>query len=675
MKSKNQSTKNNKYPNLSLLIRLYCFKEDIINKSNEKNPIQVNDILFIKKGVLDKYKRLLGFKEFSTYLQKHQKILESIKEKNKINYSKLNDSDSILLNIINNIKDFIYIEQKNIDDINNEINKEFKNDWDYKIVECTEPKEKKLRLINDIEIINSDIINLLNNSNINLNYITPGKCILGSGKIVIFMPDYKYHIYLEIGTFINEDIKIEYLLDTNKINNLNLIKDIFETIEFIKTLKSFNKNKESIKYQNNETNEKKKEEVINFYKANENNIIEISRCCNKIINKYNNKIKSLIIISLYQNILFQNQNKEEKVFLLNKNYLDKFQYKEINTMLRKKVQNNNIIRKDKLINFFNDILIFQLDGNELKEINKKIPKNQRNNISYYPKEEEIKLLKSKLIYIYTDFILINEDIFNKYFATGFGVEIKNQNFLFNSFITINNKDIIKIINHSQFTIFIGNFNYQNYTYKIDKILDFITLKILESEFEYLKQCGIEFYCSERIISNKSSKNEDLVAPIFLGDTIIGYSYDYNPSIKDYSNLNPYLKYYKDKIICANLSLYISYFQIEEKLKKGNKTNSEKYYLINHKSFTQIRIDSKYKLIKDAIENNKIDLNNICKDKNNMKNLYSLIINCPLDLLKDYYNIKININKNALDPEIASKQYYDNKENANNTIMIYDNFEI
>ena len=54
-------TSFNQCQNLSFLIKLFCFKEDVINKSNENNPIQITDIAFIKKNLLEKYKKLLCF--------------------------------------------------------------------------------------------------------------------------------------------------------------------------------------------------------------------------------------------------------------------------------------------------------------------------------------------------------------------------------------------------------------------------------------------------------------------------------------------------------------------------------------------------------------------------------------------------------------------------------------
>ena len=68
-------------------------------------------------------------------------------------------------------------------------------------------------------------------------------------------------------------------------------------------------------------------------------------------------------------------------------------------------------------------------------------------------------------------------------------------------------------------------------------------------------------------------------------------------------------------------VYLFDFQIEEKLKKYNKTNFDKYYLINHKSLIGMGININYKLIKKDIEKNNIDLNIICNDNNNIKNIY------------------------------------------------------
>ena len=121
-------------------------------------------------------------------------------------------------------------------------------------------------------------------------------------------------------------------------------------------------------------------------------------------------------------------------------------------------------------------------------------------------------------------------------------------------------------------------------------------------------------------------------------------------------------------------MYLFYYQIEEKSNKYKQIN-ERYYILNHKSLEEIRIYSNYKFIKEDIKNNKIDLNNLCIDNNNIKNLYSLIKKCPIDLLQKYSNKIIKIKIGTFEPEIILKKYYIYKENANNVFMIYNNFEI
>ena len=186
-------------------------------------------------------------------------------------------------------------------------------------------KPKRLKLINDIEIINSDIFAILKKKNWNLNNIMTGKSILGGGKIIMYMSDYKQNIFFEIGSFIKEDIKIEYILDINELKSPQCINDIFGKIEIQKTMQNFDKNKDVniIEYT---TSENGISNILNFYKVDEKKIKEIS----KYSNQYDNKLKSLVLLSIYQNILFQSQNKEEKVFLLNKNYIDIFYYEELN---------------------------------------------------------------------------------------------------------------------------------------------------------------------------------------------------------------------------------------------------------------------------------------------------------------------------------------------------------
>ena len=105
---------DNQNLNLSILIKLFCFKEDIIGKSHGVYPLIFTDIFFVKKNILEKYKKFLHFEEISSYLKKHYNILDYIKVRvnQRIDYTKL--TDSALSHIIINIKKDLYkkIEKK-----------------------------------------------------------------------------------------------------------------------------------------------------------------------------------------------------------------------------------------------------------------------------------------------------------------------------------------------------------------------------------------------------------------------------------------------------------------------------------------------------------------------------------------------------------------------------------
>ena len=124
------------YPKVSTLIKLYCIKKEIIDKCSSKISTVEPHYCLVKKAVLDKYKKCLKYNEISSYLQKHTNILNCIKEKNKIEYNKLNENDNIT-KIILNIKGGLVekIEKTNLNAFLDDIKKEDSKEWEYKIAE------------------------------------------------------------------------------------------------------------------------------------------------------------------------------------------------------------------------------------------------------------------------------------------------------------------------------------------------------------------------------------------------------------------------------------------------------------------------------------------------------------------------------------------------------------
>ena len=520
------------YPKVSALIKIFCFKEDIINKCKSKTPKIEKDIIFIEKSILDIYKNNYKYNELSSYLTKNNNILNCIKENNKIKFDKLNDNN--IHNIIQNIKKdekknlVERIEAINSDKILNEIYQEDSKKWYFKLFIFKKDKNKGhrddiLKLIDNIDIINSDILNLLNNNlskkqKISIKNFYFGNCTLVGEKIFAYFLDVNNALF-EIGSFINGNLKIDYILKNNELENSTEFLNISNN-EINEILKNISQNKDIIFVP---LGNKK----ICCYKVNENQLMDEENYFQNYCNKFDKKVRDLVLLSVFQNIYLQNKNKEEEVVLLNKNYFDEFKFSQIHSLItnNKKIKNLilNINSQNISINLINEI-IFLLDKDELKTINNTIDSKKINNISYNPKQEEIILLNSKKITINDNFILINPKEFNNYLASDFKINLVNQNA---SFIIINKKNILKINDDKQHILFIGNINNKNYLYEIEKILDFEDSNDLNSELKFLESIEIDSYYKERSINN----NEDgYISPIFSSEKIIGYSYNYNKNI-------------------------------------------------------------------------------------------------------------------------------------------------
>ena len=92
MKNENNKTLE-KYKNLAFLIKFYCFQEELKNKINKtQKESKSYTVFFLKKNTMFTYKKLFDYSKLSIILQDKKKdILKDIKDKEGINYDKLND--------------------------------------------------------------------------------------------------------------------------------------------------------------------------------------------------------------------------------------------------------------------------------------------------------------------------------------------------------------------------------------------------------------------------------------------------------------------------------------------------------------------------------------------------------------------------------------------------------
>ena len=142
--------KNNKNkivinPDIKILLTLFCFQEEIYQKislSNYETPrnskIEDNSAVFIKKSIMEKYKKFYNYEILYKFLKSKTNILDCIKENNIINTEKLKDKE-ILDKIASQLPiDFnnkiINIDKNNKNKLIEEIENENKKEWNYKMI-------------------------------------------------------------------------------------------------------------------------------------------------------------------------------------------------------------------------------------------------------------------------------------------------------------------------------------------------------------------------------------------------------------------------------------------------------------------------------------------------------------------------------------------------------------
>ena len=186
-------------------------------------------------------------------------------------------------------------------------------------------------------------------------------------------------------------------------------------------------------------------------------------------NSLNDKIKSLILLSLIHSKMNKNKISEiESVFLINKDYLDSFYFSEINKLIieNKKIQNK--LKDIKIGEISENIIgkfIEDLDYNKFKYYNKEISKN-KNEISYDVEKEEIILSESQKTFVYKNFCVIyKKNNIDELFKKNFGIEFSDSDIYFGAF---NGKDII--LDYKNNTLFLLISDEEKISYNIEYIL-------------------------------------------------------------------------------------------------------------------------------------------------------------------------------------------------------------
>ena len=370
---------SNQYTNTKNLIYLYLLHEEFKHPEKMKDGSKIEkEIYFIPKIILDKYKDLCQYNDIIDFFDNNKNIL------NGITLNKLDESN--IINIINQIPGDI------IDKIEN-INKEYllkaltgekNNQWKYKIfLKVSKNKNiKRIKYIQDFEMIDKNLKDFFQEKNCN---VLEGNYFIGKEGIFINISHNVYEIgsFDQFGNFI-----LNYLLDKKEIGNFNNFRNalINEGIDSIFNKIKERKNKNDIKYNifidkcrstfsfyiindiisdsfrniivNTEDNninnitQSKANNINNLIEASANDInisinesiIDnelISKDLNKIKIEFVDKLKCLILLSIYQKIIYKNNTKIQKVFLLNKKYMNQLYFNEVDEL----TNNNKVIKK------------------------------------------------------------------------------------------------------------------------------------------------------------------------------------------------------------------------------------------------------------------------------------------------------------------------------------------
>ena len=185
MKNRKNITVNQ---DIKIILTLFSFQEEIYQKislSNYETPrnskIEDNSAVFIKKSIMEKYKKFYNYEILYKFLKSKKNILDCIKDNKIINTEKLK-SRKILDEIIFQLPD------------------------DF------------IKKINNINENNNDLFSILECQGIKLGKVLLGNYIIGNQKIFIIFKDSDIFCY-ELGQ-IKEDGKfiIEYLFNTKEIS-------------------------------------------------------------------------------------------------------------------------------------------------------------------------------------------------------------------------------------------------------------------------------------------------------------------------------------------------------------------------------------------------------------------------------------------------------------------------
>ena len=490
-KSNNNNHIENNINNIEILIRLYCFQENIKGKIKNYDKYKESYLeIIVNKDFIDEYTKLLDYKTFINKLindKKNKHLFDCLKDENGIiNHEKL-DENNYILTIIDTFKktNIQLVEKINkIDLIQSMKNKSLH-------IKCKILEDVKLLLVDEFELINSKVFDLISKQlSIKTNYDI---CKFMIGKDYLYLYIYitvnqDPHIVSGLGKFDknsnNFQMKYVFNIKESLRNEFNAHIQKIRVDPVINTIKSLKGNDNYYLLGNDK---------INYYKVEKNKIKEINNepdikkikeknvYTNDIQFQKNEMLQKLIYLYCYYSNIYNKtysndiNNISEKVYLINsKNFLEikiDLQYKILKDELNSNGQIQKIIEDNELQMINIDDIIKLLPPNYTEKYKKKTIKLKKDfelepiiATSSIPSQNDF-------IMFYEEFEILDKLILNYFFANSNILNnIKNieTNCIYkNGRIVLN---LPKYLNKDKYITLIGFLEDDTYIFKTSHIL-------------------------------------------------------------------------------------------------------------------------------------------------------------------------------------------------------------
>ena len=155
-----------------------------------------------------------------------------------------------------------------------------------------------------------------------------------------------------------------------------------------------------------------------------------------------------------------------------------------------------------------------------------------------------------------------------------------------------------------------------------------------------------------------NNDTDIISPIFEKDKTLGYCYKYNSKSNNKNDVSSF-DYLSNENLLKALKLYFFYIEFSES-NKETKYDKKEYYLINSNLMSDIKINYKYKAIKEILD----EINFFDKNKQNILAIKSL----SYDIIKYFKENKI---KNRYEKEFIEPNIIPIKDIKTDKIIVWN----